>query len=59
MHLEFEALHPFQDGNGRIGRSLYPTTLVFKNNFRTSFLYKWIYGRKQEEYIDTMRNVSK
>ncbi len=59
MHLEFEALHPFQDGNGRIGRML--ITLLLWSTKTISEPYFYISGYMEEnkdEYIDTMRNVS-
>lgn len=59
MHLEFEALHPFQDGNGRIGRML--ITLFLWNQGIISEPHFYISGYLEEnkdEYIDTMRNVS-
>ncbi len=59
MHLEFEALHPFQDGNGRIGRML--ITLLLWSTKTISEPHFYISGYMEEnkgEYIDTMRNVS-
>ena len=59
MHLEFEALHPFQDGNGRIGRML--ITLLLWSSGTISEPHFYISGYLEEnkdEYIDTMRNVS-
>ena len=59
MHLEFEALHPFQDGNGRIGRML--ITLLLWSTKTISQPHFYISGYMEEnkdEYIDTMRNVS-
>lgn len=59
MHLEFEALHPFQDGNGRIGRML--ITLLLWSSGIISEPHFYISGYLEEnkdEYIDTMRNVS-
>ncbi|MDC3238257.1 Fic family protein [Flavobacteriaceae bacterium] len=59
MHLEFEALHPFQDGNGRIGRML--ITLLLWSSGTISVPYFYISGYLEEnkdEYINTMRNVS-
>lgn len=59
MHLEFEALHPFQDGNGRIGRML--ITLLLWHSGTISEPHFYISGYLEEnkdEYIDTMRNVS-
>jgi len=59
MHLEFEALHPFQDGNGRIGRIL--ITLLLWSSGTISEPHFYISGYLEEnkdEYIDTMRNVS-
>lgn len=58
-HLEFEALHPFQDGNGRIGRMMI-TLLLWKFNV-LSQPYFYISGYLEEnkdEYIDVMRRVS-
>lgn len=59
LHLEFEALHPFQDGNGRIGRML--ITLLLWSSGTISEPHFYISGYLEEhkdEYIDTMRNVS-
>ena len=59
MHLEFEALHPFQDGNGRIGRML--ITLYLWSTGVISEPHFYISGYLEENkdlYIDTMRNVS-
>ena len=59
-HLEFEALHPFQDGNGRIGRML--ITLMLWQEKVISEPYFYISGYFEEhkdEYSDLMRRVSK
>ena len=60
MHLEFEALHPFKDGNGRIGRML--ITLVLWSSGLISEPHFYISGyfeANKDEYIDIMRGVSK
>lgn len=59
MHLEFEALHPFQDGNGRIGRML--ITLLLWSSGTITEPHFYISGYLEENkdlYIDIMRNVS-
>lgn len=58
-HLEFEALHPFQDGNGRIGRML--ITLMLWQNRTISEPHFYISGYFEEHknrYVDLMRQVS-
>lgn len=59
-HIEFEALHPFKDGNGRIGRML--ITLMLWKSGTISAPHFYVSGYLEEnkdEYIDTMRLVSK
>ena len=60
MHLEFEALHPFQDGNGRIGRMLI-TLFLWKEEILSQphFYISGFLEQNKDLYIDTMRNVSK
>lgn len=59
MHLEFEALHPFQDGNGRIGRMLITLLLWSSGTISEPHFYVSRYLEEhKDEYIDTMRNVS-
>lgn len=58
-HVEFEALHPFKDGNGRIGRMI--ITLLLWQSKVISAPYFYISGFLEEHkdaYIDTMRRVS-
>ncbi|GKS69958.1 Fic family protein [Nitrosomonas sp. PY1] len=58
-HIEFEALHPFKDGNGRIGRML--ITLMLWSTGTISAPHFYISGYLEEHkdlYIDLMRNVS-
>lgn len=59
MHLEFEALHPFQDGNGRIGRMLI-TLNLWKSKLLSQphFYISRFFEENKEEYILKMRNVS-
>lgn len=58
-HLEFEALHPFQDGNGRIGRML--ITLMLWQAGAISEPHFYISGYFEEHkdaYLALMRQVS-
>lgn len=59
MHIEFEALHPFQDGNGRIGRMLI-TLLLWTENIisQPHFYISGYFEDNKEKYIELMRSVS-
>ncbi len=58
-HIEFEALHPFKDGNGRIGRMLI-TLMLWKYGALSAphyYVSRYLEQHK-DEYIERMRNVS-
>ena len=58
-HAEFEALHPFKDGNGRIGRMLVPLSLWARNVIHAPHFYvSPAIEERREEYIDRLRAVS-
>lgn len=59
-HVEFEALHPFKDGNGRIGRMLI-TLLLWKAELLSQphFYISGYFEEHREEYIEALRLVSK
>lgn len=58
-HVEFEALHPFQDGNGRIGRILI-TLLLWSSGAISSphFFISRYMDEHKDDYIAHMRAVS-
>lgn len=58
-HVEFEALHPFKDGNGRIGRMLI-TLLLWstKTISQPHFYISGFFEEHKDAYIDKMRAVS-
>ncbi len=58
-HLEFEALHPFKDGNGRVGRMLVTLLLWQLGCLSTPHFYISRYFEEHKaEYIHHMREVS-
>lgn len=58
-HIEFEALHPFKDGNGRIGRMLITLMLWASGTLSAPHFYISGYLEDNKDlYIDTMRKVS-
>jgi Fic family protein len=58
-HVEFESLHPFEDGNGRIGRMLIPLMLWQSKIISEPYFYVSSYlEENRDEYIDRMRAVS-
>lgn len=58
-HVEFEALHPFKDGNGRIGRMLITLMLWTSGLIRQPHFYVSSYfEQNRDDYIDMMRKVS-
>ncbi len=58
-HVEFEALHPFEDGNGRIGRMLITLMLWELGVIRAPHFYVSAYFEDtRDDYIDKMRRVS-
>ncbi len=59
IHYQFEAIHPFLDGNGRIGRLLLPLILYKKGVLPEPLLYLSAYFDKyQEEYYNGLLAVS-
>ena len=52
IHFQFESIHPFYDGNGRIGRILNILYLVLKQKINQPILYlsKYIIENKSEYY---------
>ena len=60
IHYQFEAIHPFPDGNGRVGRLLIPLILYERKEISQPLLYMSSYFEKNyEDYIDHMLAISK
>lgn len=58
IHYQFETLHPFQDGNGRIGRLLILLFLIDKEILHSPTLYISLYlKKKQYEYYTSLTKV--
>jgi len=59
IHYQFEAIHPFRDGNGRIGRLLIVHLLCIKKILSHPLLYISEYLTKNRDtYIEKLFNVS-
>ena len=58
LHYQFESIHPFQDGNGRIGRLLIPLYIQSKGMLDKSCLYISDYiERNKDLYYDMLTRV--
>lgn len=58
IHYQFETIHPFLDGNGRIGRLLITLFLMEQNVLTTPALYISYFLKKNRiEYYDRMSEV--
>ena len=55
VHAQFEAIHPFVDGNGRVGRLLFP--LMFLGNGDLPIHLATFLKRRQREYYDALLDV--
>ena len=59
VHYQFEAIHPFIDGNGRVGRVLIPLLIAQRRRFDHPLLYLSPYFRRNRtRYNDLLFAVS-
>jgi len=57
IHYQFETIHPFLDGNGRVGRlliTLYLVVMVYLRSQHYTFLIFW---ENKQLYYDNLSNV--
>ncbi|MBI3987037.1 MAG: Fic family protein [Lentisphaerae bacterium] len=60
LHAEFEALHPFLDGNGRLGRMLVPLFMARKDLLKDPMFYiSAFFERNRDEYYERLLAVSR
>lgn len=60
IHAQFEMIHPFEDGNGRIGRLLIPLFLYYRNVLPFPTFYMSSYFEKnRDNYINYLSLISK
>jgi len=58
VHYQFEAVHPFEDGNGRIGRLLIPLILSYKGELSLPIVYiSGYFEARPDEYREALRRV--
>ncbi|MCD2200819.1 Fic family protein [Halobacterium sp. KA-4] len=59
VHYQFETVHPFLDGNGRLGRLLISLLLQRENLLPEPYLYLSSYfNARRSEYVDHLLSVS-
>ena len=59
-HYQFETIHPFGDGNGRIGRVLISRSLVKEGLLEHPVVYMSAYiNQYKQEYVDLLLNISR
>lgn len=59
IHYFFETVHPFSDGNGRLGRLIIILYLIDQGYIESPYIYPSAYfNRHKVEYVEKMRAVS-
>lgn len=59
VHYQFETIHPFSDGNGRVGRLMLSLMIYKFCNLSNPWLYlSEFFDKYKDEYVDNLFNVS-
>jgi len=59
IHAQFELIHPFEDGNGRVGRIIIPVLLKKYGIVETPFFYLSYYlSKNRDAYIGNLERIS-